>query len=142
MATIGRADLGADPDLADNAGRWRRRDELDAAIAEWTSTRRRTEVLAALDAAGVPAGPIYTAADICADEQYRARNMIQYFDVDTGEAEPRTVGFPGIVPVLGEVSLPVRGLGPDLGEHTAEVLTNLLGRCHDDDAAVAADAPP
>ena len=35
MQTIGRPDLAADPDLQTNAGRWRRRDELDAAIGEW-----------------------------------------------------------------------------------------------------------
>jgi len=81
----------------------------------------------ALDEAGVPSGPIYTAADICADEQYGARNMIQHFAVDIGENEPKTVGFPGIVPVIGGTSLPIRTVGPDLGEHTHEVLSTVLG---------------
>ena len=80
----------------------------------------------------MPVGPIYTAADICADEQYEARNMIQHFDVDTGEAEPKTVGFPGIVPVIGGASLPIRNVGPDLGEHTHEVLSTLLGISDDE----------
>ena len=127
MHTIGRPDLAADPDLQSNAGRWRRRDELDAAIGEWTTQYTRDEALKILDAAGVPSGPIYTAADICADDQYVARNMIQHFDVDTGETEPKTVGFPGIVPVIGAASLPIRNVGPDLGEHTHEVLSSLLG---------------
>ncbi len=78
---------------------------------------------------GVPSGPINTAADICSDEQYAARNMIQQFTVDTGEAEPKQVGFPpGIVPVIGGKSLPIRSVGPDLGEHTREVLGTLLGK--------------
>lgn len=124
MATAGRPDLADDPDLATNAGRWARRDELDDAIAAWTGARERDDVLAALEAVGVPSGPIFTAADICADPQYAARDMIQYFDVDTGDG-PRRVGFPGIVPVLGGASLPVRSLGPDLGEHTDEVLAEL-----------------
>ncbi|MFD1531445.1 CaiB/BaiF CoA-transferase family protein [Pseudonocardia aurantiaca] len=127
MAVIGRPDLGEDSDLRANAGRWRRRDELDAAIGEWTATLPREQVLGRLEAAGVPAGPIYTAADVCADEQYAARNMIQYLPVETGAGEPREVGFPGIVPVIGEVSLPVRSVGPDLGAHTEEVLAGLLG---------------
>ncbi|GAA4866434.1 CoA transferase [Saccharopolyspora cebuensis] len=135
MTTIGRDDLAADDGLGTNAGRWARRDELDAAIGEWTSSLPREAVLAELDAVGVPAGPIYTAADICADEQYRARDMVQHFDVDTGDDEPRRVGFPGIVPVLGGTSLPIRGLGPDLGEHTEEVLTGLLGLSADELAA-------
>jgi len=127
MQTVGRPDLADDPELQTNAGRWRRREELDAAIGQWTIERSRDEALKLLEEAGVPSGPIYTAADICADEQYESRNMIQYFDVDTGEAQPKTVGFPGIVPVIGGASLPIRNVGPDLGEHTHEVLSSVLG---------------
>ncbi len=53
--------------------------------------------------------------------------MIQTFEVSTGESEPARVGFPGIVPVIGEHSLPIRHLGPELGQNTSEVLTGLLG---------------
>lgn len=127
MDTIGRPDLGIDPGLQSNAGRWARREELDAAIGEWAAGRTVAEALAALDAAGVPAGPIYTAADIVDDEQYAARGMVQRFDVSTGEETLHDVGFPGVVPVIGGESLPIRNLGPDLGEHTNEVLGGLLG---------------
>jgi formyl-CoA transferase len=137
MATIGRPDLAADPELQTNAGRWRRRDELDAAIGQWSIQHDRDEALKLLDAAGVPSGPIYTAADICADEQYAARNMVQHFNVDTGGPEPQTVGFPGIVPVIGGASLPIRTIGPDLGEHTAEVLASVLGMSDDEIKEVA-----
>ena len=137
MQTIGRPDLAADPDLQTNAGRWRRREELDAAIGEWTIQYNRDDALKLLDEAGVPSGPIYTAVDICADEQYEARNMIQHFDVDTGEAERQTVGFPGIVPVIGPASLPIRSVGPDLGEHTREVLSSLLDLSDDEIGALA-----
>ncbi|MEQ4564736.1 CoA transferase [Paenarthrobacter sp. CAP02] len=126
MHTIGRPDLAEDPGLQTNAGRWVKREELDQAIGEWASTLGAPEALAVLEAAGVPAGPIYTAADISADGQYAARNMIQKFDVSTGEEILSDVGFPGIVPVIGEQSLPIRNLGPDLGEHTQEVLGGLL----------------
>ncbi|MCM6775769.1 CoA transferase [Nocardia sp. CDC159] len=127
MRVIERPDLAADPELQDNAGRWRHRERLDAAIAEWTRRHSRAEALRILEDAAIPCGPIYTAADIVDDPQYRARNMIQTFPVDVGEAEPKQVGFPGIVPVIGERSLPIRSVGPDLGEHTREVLTQLLG---------------
>ena len=135
MATIGRPDLAVDPGLQTNAGRWSRREELDEAIAEWSSRLSRDEALKILDEAGVPSGPIYTAADICDDAQYQARNMIQHFDVDTGEPERRSVGFTGIVPVIGGTSLPIRNVGPDLGEHTHDVLSNLL---HLDDDQIGA----
>jgi formyl-CoA transferase len=126
METIGRPDLAADPGLRTNAERWARREELDAAISAWTAQRTSAEALEALGAVGVPAGPIYTAADISEDPQYAARHMIQKFDVSTGAEELHDVGFPGIVPVLGERSLPIHHLGPDLGEHTQEVLAGLL----------------
>lgn len=127
MNTIGRADLATDPDLQTNAGRWRRRDELDEAISRWTRLHDRDQALAILDDADVPSGPIYTAADICADEQYAARNMVQRFAVDTGNVEPTSVGFPGIVPVIGSASLPIRNVGPDLGADTRDVLSTVLG---------------
>lgn len=126
MHTIGRPDLATDPSLQTNAGRWGRREELDQAIGTWAGELDAADALAALDAAGVPAGPIYTAADISTDSQYAARNMIQKFDVSTGDEILPGVGFPGIVPVIGEQSLPIRNLGPDLGENTEEILSGLL----------------
>ncbi|MFL4477201.1 CaiB/BaiF CoA transferase family protein [Paeniglutamicibacter sp. ORCA_105] len=139
METIGRPDLGNDPSLQSNAERWERRIELDAAIGVWTATLPSVEALRMLDAAGVPAGPIYTAEDIVNEPQYAARNMIQSFDVSTGEEILEGVGFPGIVPVIGGTSLPIRTLGPDLGEHTQEVLGGLLGM--DADEITAASNP-
>jgi crotonobetainyl-CoA:carnitine CoA-transferase CaiB-like acyl-CoA transferase len=136
MHTIGRPDLATDPDLQNNAGRWRRREELDAAIGAWTAHYNRDDALKLLDEAGVPSGPIYTAADICADEQYAARNMIQHFDVDTGDDQRHSVGFPGIVPVIGSASLPIRKVGPDLGEDTSDVLSSLLGLTDDEIGAL------
>ncbi|MEV0339989.1 CoA transferase [Nocardia sp. NPDC050713] len=140
MQVIGRPDLAADPELQDNAGRWRHRERLDASIGEWTIQYTRDEALKILEDAAIPCGPIYTAADIVADEQYQARNMIQPFPVDVGEPEPKTVGFPGIVPVIGEQSLPIRNVGPDLGEHTREVLSGLLGMSEAEIAAATGES--
>ncbi|MCJ1671815.1 MULTISPECIES: CaiB/BaiF CoA-transferase family protein [unclassified Rathayibacter] len=136
MAIIDRADLAEDPDLLTNDGRWRRRDELDAAIGAWTATTTSDAALAILDERGVPSGPILTAADISTNEQYAARGMIQKFDVDTGAGIIEGVGFPGIVPVLGDRSLPIRTLAPALGHDTEEVL-EMLGRKPIHDAAAA-----
>lgn len=127
MALIGRPGLADEPDLRSNAGRWARRDELDEAIGAWTGGRPAAQAIEALEAAGVPCGPIYTAREITRDAQYAARDMIQRFDVSNGEEVLPDVGFPGVVPVIGGKSLPVRTLGPDLGEHTQQVLGGLLG---------------
>ncbi|AZT91924.1 CaiB/BaiF CoA transferase family protein [Brevibacterium aurantiacum] len=128
MEAVDRPDLGEDPDLQTNAGRWDRREELDEAIGAWCAKRDVAEVVETLEAAGVPAGPIYTAEDLVADEQLAARGMIQHLDVSTGEEMLSDVAFPGITPVIGGSSIPIDHLGPDLGEHTDEVLEQLGGK--------------
>ena len=127
MHAIERPDLAVRADLTTNAGRWAAREEIDDAVNAWTGTRNRAEVLDVLDAAGVPAGPIYTAADIATDEQYLTRDMVQQLPVDVG-GETVEVAFPGIVPLLGERSVPVSSPGPDLGADTHGVVVDLLGR--------------
>lgn len=135
MEAIGRPDLAVDPGLTSNELRWQRRDELDDAIGAWTAQRSSADALAALDDAGVPAGPIYTAEDVIADEQYAARGMIQRFDIDDGEQVRESVAMPGIVPVIGGTSLPIAHPGPDLGGDTHAVLAEWLGW---DEARIAA----
>ncbi len=127
MALIDRPDLAADPRMATNAGRWEHREELDAAIGAWAAARSCADALAVLEAHGIPAGPILRAGDIVADPHYAAREMIQAFDVDDGERTLKDVAFPGVTPVIGGSSLPVRHLGPDLGEDAVDVLVDYLG---------------
>lgn len=120
MHAIGRDDLGQDPDLAHNDGRARRAAELDQAIEAWTQLRTVAEVVQALDAAQVPVGPIYSAADIARDPQYLARDMI----LDTTSADGSPLKVPGIVPKLSATPGQLRRLAPTLGQHTAEVLAS------------------
>lgn len=121
MSAIGREDLGADPDLARNDGRVRQNDVLDAAISEWTARHRLDEVLQALEAAEVPCGRVYTAADIAQDPHYQARDMIQRHAL----ADGHPVDLPGIVPKLSDTPGRTRWVGPGLGEHTQEVLASV-----------------
>ena len=117
MRTIGREDLENDSGLAFNDGRAHRSDELDAAIGEWTKLRSREEVLAALDEADVPAGPIYTVADIVKDPQYLAREMI----VDSPTSDGKPLKVPGIVPKLSATPGRIARPAPKLGEHTGDL---------------------
>lgn len=121
MTVIGRADLADDPAFAHNDGRAAQAALLDAAIAGWTSSRSIDAVLAALEAAAVPAGRIYSVADIVADPHYQAREMI----LDSILPDGTHIKMPGIVPKLSETPGAVRWQGPTLGQHTGEVMTGL-----------------
>jgi formyl-CoA transferase len=121
MAVIGRDDLGADPALADNAGRVARVTEIDAAIGAWTAKHTVNEVLAALDKAAVPAGRIYTVADIAADPHYVARGMLQGLQMEDGSR----LAVPGVVPKLSETPGEHRRNAPRLGQDTDDVLREL-----------------
>jgi formyl-CoA transferase len=121
MQAIGRDDLATDAALAHNDGRVRRNDELDAAIGAWTARYDIDEVVRILERAEVPVGKIYSAADIAADEHYQARGMLEEHVLADGQR----VMLPGIVPKLSATPGRTRWLGPTLGEHTAEVLTDL-----------------
>jgi formyl-CoA transferase len=118
---IDRLDLAADPQLADNAGRVARVAELDAAIGAWTSKRSVDSVLKALDEASVPAGRIYTVADIAADAHYRARGMLESLRMEDGSE----LAVPGIVPKLTRTPGAHRRPAPGIGQDTDAVLAEI-----------------
>jgi formyl-CoA transferase len=121
MTAIGREDLRDDPALARNDGRAAQMERIDAAIASWTQVRELTEILKTMEKAEVPAGRIYSAADIAADPHFAARGMIE--EVIAGDGEPLKV--PGIVPKLSATPGAIRSPAPKLGEHTDGVLEEL-----------------
>lgn len=121
MRAIGRDDMADDPRFGRNDGRAAHVAVIDAAIAAWTGPRGIDEVLEILTAASVPAGRIYSAADIVADPHYRARDMILHATLPDGTAMP----MPGIAPKLSATPGAVHALGPELGQHTDEILARL-----------------
>jgi formyl-CoA transferase len=125
MRLVGRDDLADDPELADNVGRVRRAEEIDGAINAWTRQRPSADVLAAMEGASVPSGPIYDIPAIVADDHFAARGMHERHAVRIEGDETREVVFPGVVPKLSESPGRTRWLGPELGEHTDEVLAEL-----------------
>jgi formyl-CoA transferase len=121
MHTLNRDDLGNDPALADNAGRVKRVAEIDAAIGAWTAQLSVEQVLTALDKAEVPAGRIYTVADIAADPHYQARDMIQHVQMDDGTS----LAVPGIIPKLSRTPGSHRRNAPTIGQDTEAVLQDI-----------------
>lgn len=123
MRAVGRPDMAEDPRLATNPGRVQHEAEIDAAIEAFTSQHDYEVVFKALEAAEVPAGPIYSIADIVRDPQYAARKMFEQVTLPGG----RELKVPAHVPKLSETPAETRWVGPELGAHNQEVYGELLG---------------
>ena len=121
MTVIGRDDLGNDPQLENNDGRVKRVTELDQAIGEWTKTVSTTKALERLDSVAVPAGRIYTVADIASDPHYKARGNIQTIQMQDGTK----VDVPGVIPKLSRTPGSIKTLAPDIGQNTDEILKSI-----------------
>ena len=131
MQSIGRDDLGADPALANNAGRVARVAEIDQAIEAWTLPQSVATVLEVLGEARVPAGKVYTAKDIAEDPHYRAREMLLRQSTRDGHE----IEVPGVVPKLMGTPGTVRSSAPRLGDDTDAVLGE-IGFTSEDIAAL------
>ena len=121
MTVIGRDDLGNDPQLENNDGRVKRVAELDQAIGEWTKTVATTKALEVLDSVAVPAGRIYTVADIANDPHYKARENIQTMQMPDGTK----LDVPGVIPKLSRTPGSIKTLAPDIGQNTDEILKSI-----------------
>ena len=121
MRAIGRDDLADAADLADNAGRDARRDELYGVIDRWAASLPLAEVEAVLLRAEVPASRIYSAADMFNDPQFLAREM--FLSARLPDGQPFRMS--SIVPKLSATPGSVAWTGPALGEHNQQVLGEL-----------------
>ena len=122
MHAAGRDDLAGDPRLCDNAGRVDHQHEVDDAITQWTRSLDTDRVLDVLDRAGVPAGPIYSVADMVDDPQYNARGLFETVDV---AGEPLRI--PALTPKLDRTPGETLWPGPEVGAHNREIYIDSLG---------------
>ncbi|MHC8325102.1 CaiB/BaiF CoA transferase family protein [Pseudomonas sp. LB1P83] len=121
MLIIGREDLANDPVLTSNDGRDSRRDEIYGVIDRWVNSQPLDTVLALLNQADVPVSRIFSAEDMFSDPQYLAREMFLQAKLPDG----KDFKMPGIVPKLSETPGDCEWVGPQLGEHNAQVLNEL-----------------
>ncbi|HBO13833.1 MAG TPA: carnitine dehydratase [Halieaceae bacterium] len=122
MVVAGRPDMAEDPALANNAGRVRQEAAIDAVLAEWCAGLTSAAVIAQLEAARVPVGPIYSVADMVADPHYQARGLFETVEVD---GEPLKI--PAILPRLETTPGRTDWPGGAVGSHNEEILGGLLG---------------
>lgn len=120
-AAMSRPELADDARFATHAGRGANMVELDGMISGWTCTLTTADLLTLLAGHGVPAGEIFSAADMLRDDHYAAREMVLRRANRDGADVPMT----GIVPKFSRTPGDVLTTGPLLGEHTFEVLSGI-----------------
>jgi len=127
LGVIGRPELANDPRFKTMEDRWANRQDLDAIIGEWTQTRDKHEIMRMMGEAGVPAGACQDTGEVLADPHLKAREMI--VDLQYGQRGTyQTVGCPiKLSASPAKITRP-----PELGEHTDEVLRDLLQVSEDD----------
>ena len=118
MNMMGRADLANDPSLENNDGRVARVAELDQAIGAWAKAITTDDALQLLDSVAVPAGKIYTVADIANDPHYKARGNIENIQMRDGT----TLAVPSVLPKLSRTPGSIKTLAPNIGENTDQIL--------------------
>ena len=120
---MGQPDLKTDPRFVDHASRGRNQGELDAIIGDWTSAHALDDLLALLEAKGVPSSRVFRAPDMLDDPQFAARDSIVTVEHPVFGAVKMQNAFPKMSDTPGSV----RWAGAALGEHTEEVLREVGG---------------
>lgn len=120
---MGQPDLAIDPRFDTHRARGANANELDDIIGQWTRTHTAEEVVGILSEAGVPVGLEFTAVEMLADPHYQDRESIVHVNDGKGNRTAMQNVFPRLSDTRGEIRHP----GPELGEHTVETLTTLLG---------------
>ena len=120
-AVMGRPDMSTDPRYHTNQARVAHREQVNGIVGDWFGGRPAAEVQKLCDEAGVPVSRINNMADVFADAHVRQRQSL--IEVD----HPRlgTMTMPAVVPRFSGTPGAVRTAGPDLGEHTSDILTGL-----------------
>jgi formyl-CoA transferase len=131
-----RPEIARDPRFTTNDARIRNRDSLVPVLAEIIRQRPSKEWLAALEAVGVPCGPINNIAEVFEDPQVQHRHMRLDLPHPLGGSVPQ------VASPMRFSATPVEYLRPPptLGQHTDEVLRELLGMSQEEIGALAASA--
>ena len=121
---MGRPELASSSLYGEQKTRLDNRSDVNEIVRDWCGSLPREQVLEKCFVSRAPAGPLNNIADIFGDRQFHARrNMVAIDDEETGD----TIMVPNVVPRLSKTPGRIKHLGPRLGEHTEEILKDMLG---------------
>lgn len=121
MEVAGYPEMATDPHMADNAGRVVHEQAIDQALADWCASKDSEEILALLEQARVPGGPIYNVEDMFADPHFNARGLFEQVEING-----KPLKIPAILPKLDRTPGRTDWPGGAVGSHTDHVLRELL----------------
>ncbi|MGL6044368.1 MAG: CaiB/BaiF CoA transferase family protein [Sandaracinobacteroides sp.] len=134
-AAMGQPELGQDPRYATHLARGRNQAELDELIADWTRPQLSADVLALMEAHGVPAGKIFKAPDMLEDPHFAAREAL----VKVAHPEFRNLVMQNVFPKLSATPGKVNWPGQPMGAHNHAIYNELLGLSDDDIAGLKSE---
>ncbi len=132
---LGDAGWTGDPELATVTGRYRKQDEMDKQIAEWTRTRDRYEVMRIMQGQGVPCGPVLSSKDTFSDQHLKAKGHFQEMSPPAAGTYPE----PGIPWRMSRTPLRVQRPAPMLGQHNEYIYKEVLGISDEEYARLEAE---
>lgn len=121
MQVAGHPEMASDPRMANNAGRVAHEKIIDQALADWCASKDSEDILALLEQARVPGGPIYNVEDMVADPHFNARGLFEQVEING-----KPLKIPAILPKLERTPGRTDWPGAAVGSHTDHVLRDLL----------------
>ncbi|MEE8350893.1 MAG: CoA transferase [Rhodospirillales bacterium] len=132
---MGREDLVEDERAANSLARAANHEFLDPIIKQYLGRMTRGEAVDTLNAKGVPTAPVYSAEDVFTDPHMEARGLLMPID----DPDVGTYRFTRTAPMLEKNAELPRNPAPGLGQHTREILEELLEYNPKDIDALAAE---
>lgn len=134
MVAAGHPAMASDPAMANNAGRVVHEATIDKALSDWCLSMDSDALLAILEDARVPAGPIYNVEDMLADPHFIERGLFERVEIDG-----KPLKIPAMMPRLEKTPGRTDWPGGELGSHNDEVLKGLLKLDEDEVDALRLD---
>ena len=133
-----RPDLAEDPRFSDILARRKNHDDMDTIIAGWTAGHEKYQVMEMLQSVGIPSGPVFANRDTHLDPHLKARGFLEHitFPEDRGVGTRPFIGRPY---QFSKTPVSIKGPAPLFGQHSAPIITGLLGVSNEDYASLEQD---